>query len=123
MSYNANFKTYDEIIEYLQTADQPQCFTVNYLPDTDEYSMWIGNQPYYVYEKWIKEEEERVKELRWTLLSKIFKIKKLKEVLIEIAYPNMEKWEDYKKVNGSNVSFQEYLKQLAKDTLSKYLED
>ena len=64
MSMNTTIKTWQEILDYLKTVDAPQCFTVNYLPDDDEYALWIGNQPYYIYEQWIEEEEIKVKELK-----------------------------------------------------------
>lgn len=53
MSLNTTFKSWEDMINHLQNVDAPQCFTVNYLPDTEEYEIWIGNQPYYNYEKLI----------------------------------------------------------------------
>lgn len=64
MSFYATFKTYNDLLDYIQAAEYPKCFTVNYKPDTDEYALWIGNQPYYVYEGWIEELEQKVKELK-----------------------------------------------------------
>lgn len=64
MSFYTMFKTYPEVVEYLATVDYPQCFTVNYKPDTEEYFLWIGNQPYYVYEEWMEEEEQKVKKTK-----------------------------------------------------------
>jgi hypothetical protein len=95
MSMYTAFKRYDEVIEYLSTVDHPKCFTVNYKPDIDKYALWIGSQPYYVYEDWIeeidqlikelkkenKELEELVSSLRWKLLSKILKLKKYDELI------------------------------------------
>ena len=58
MSYYTTFNSWDEMLDYLKKVDHPQCFMVNYLPDTQEYAMWIGNQPYYSYEKLIELEME-----------------------------------------------------------------
>lgn len=70
MSLNTTFKTKEDLMEYLNSVDIPQCFTANYLPETGEYDLWIGNQPYYNYERLIELEEkdndkliEKVKEL------------------------------------------------------------
>lgn len=52
------------MIDHLKNTDAPQCFTVNYLPKTDEYEMRIGNQPYYHYEKLIELEVKEKGELR-----------------------------------------------------------
>jgi predicted RNase H-like nuclease (RuvC/YqgF family) len=100
MSYYTTFKTYTEVKEFLKDVDDPKCFTVNYKPDEQEYALWVGNQPYYEYEKWIEEEERKVKELkkenkkleeiisqlRWTMLSKIFKIKQLEKEIDKAIY-------------------------------------
>ncbi|MEH7116194.1 hypothetical protein V7128_02045 [Neobacillus vireti] len=64
MSFNTTFKTYREVIEYLSNSDYPQCFTVNYRPKEKDYELWIGNQSYYVYEQWIEEAEQKVRELK-----------------------------------------------------------
>lgn len=39
MSMNTTFKTWELLMEFLKTVDYPQCFTVNYLPDTSEYEL------------------------------------------------------------------------------------
>jgi hypothetical protein len=64
MSFNATFKTYEQVLNYLHEVDYPQCFTVNYRPNENDYELWIGNQPYYIYEQWIEEVEQKVKELK-----------------------------------------------------------
>ena len=43
----------------------------------------------------------------------------LRSTLQEIANPTMKKWFQYKEQHGEQVSFQEYLKSLAKDTLAQ----
>lgn len=78
MSYNTTFESYGELIKYLQKVSNPQCFTINYLPETDEYSLDIGNQPYETYEQiiddlqgqiswyihWGSEQQKEIQELR-----------------------------------------------------------
>lgn len=56
MSFNMTFPTWNQLMDYLQSVDATQCFTVNYLPQTQEYECWIGNQPYEHYEKIIESE-------------------------------------------------------------------
>ncbi len=128
MSMNTTYKTYDEVVRYLETVDHPQCFTVNYLPETDEYALWIGNQPYHVYEEWIEEEESKVKELRNEniRLDKVYKnavirnlnlhdkVKLMESVIKRIVFPDISEWEEYKQTHGEQVSFQEFLKDIAK---------
>lgn len=64
MSAYMIFKDYKEILSYLENVDYPKCFTVNYLPDSCEYALWIGNQPYYIYEELIKLEQDEKNEFR-----------------------------------------------------------
>lgn len=64
MSAYITFKNYDELLRYLESIDHPKCFTVNYLPDSYEYALWIGNQPYYTYEELIKLEQEEKNQLK-----------------------------------------------------------
>jgi hypothetical protein len=66
-------KTWDQLIEYLKTVDHPRCFTVNYLPDNNEYELWIGNQPYYNYEELIELEQKEKHELH----SKLDRVERL----------------------------------------------
>lgn len=84
MSIYTTFKTYDEVIKYLAAVDHPQCFTVNYKPDTKEYALWIGNQPYYVYEEWIEEAEQKYKELKKENKKLELKLSKTKELVKNI---------------------------------------
>ncbi|WP_272032932.1 hypothetical protein [Oceanobacillus kimchii] len=64
MSMNTTFNSLEELINHLKDLDRPQCFTVNYLPDTEQYNIWIGNQPYYNYERLIQLEEQDSDKLR-----------------------------------------------------------
>lgn len=59
MSMQAGFDTWEEIIEYLKTIDRPQCVQVNYMPKTNSYELWMGNQPYHNYEKWLEELDDQ----------------------------------------------------------------
>jgi hypothetical protein len=62
MSFYTRFNTYKEAIDYLSEHEYPTCFLVNYLPNTGEYALWIGNQPYYVYEEWMDKKEKALSE-------------------------------------------------------------
>lgn len=64
MSMYDRFKTWEDLIEYLKGENDYRCFMVNYLPDNDEYALWIGSQPYTTYEKWIEELEEEKRVLK-----------------------------------------------------------
>lgn len=64
MSLNTKFSNWEELISHLKNTDPPKCFTVNYLPDDDEFEMWIGNQPFYNYEQLIELEEQEKRELK-----------------------------------------------------------
>ncbi|MGA4713105.1 hypothetical protein [Bacillus safensis] len=85
MSMYDRLKKWDDVIGLLKDVDyHPQCFTVNYLPETEEYSIWIGNQPYHSYEKLIeleeKEHQETKKQLEIeikNLKSEIYSLQKL----------------------------------------------
>jgi chromosome segregation ATPase len=55
MSFYNTYKTWGELLKYLEEADYPKCFRVNYLPDEEEYALWIGNQPYETYEEIIED--------------------------------------------------------------------
>jgi hypothetical protein len=93
VSMYTRFNTYEEVISFLKDVDDPVCFTVNYLPDIEEYALWIGSQPYDIYDefmekkdnevrdlkKQVKKLEETISNLRWRMLSKVFKINKLEK--------------------------------------------
>lgn len=58
MSFNTVFSNYEDVINFLKNHDYPQCFTVNYRPNEDDFEIWIGNQPYETYEQIIESLEE-----------------------------------------------------------------
>lgn len=62
MSGQMTFKTYEEVVDYVKNYQNPICFQVNYLPETNEYDLWIGNQPYHNYEKWLTEMDDQISE-------------------------------------------------------------
>ncbi|MFP7486447.1 hypothetical protein SFC65_19975 [Priestia filamentosa] len=64
MSLFTSISTWDELIDFLKRENPPQCFTVNYIPAKDNYDIWIGNQPYYSYEKLIELEEKDREKIR-----------------------------------------------------------
>ncbi|MEK5085220.1 hypothetical protein [Bacillus sp. FSL H8-0515] len=78
MSLNTTIKSWDEMVSFLQGVDHPQCFTVNFLPESGEYEMWIGNQPYYNYERLIELEEKDFNKLRKEFNT--YKVEKEKEI-------------------------------------------
>jgi hypothetical protein len=84
LSLNTTFESWKELMEHLNSADYPKCFTVNYKPETDQYEIWIGNQSYYNYEKLIELEEKEKEQLR----------RELKECKKELAFwlENSYKW-------------------------------
>ncbi|PRS47530.1 hypothetical protein [Bacillus sp. MZGC1] len=76
MSMYHRLKKWDDVIGFLKDVDyHPQCFTVNYLPETEEYSIWIGNQPYHSYEKLIELEEKEHHETKKKLEIEIKNLK------------------------------------------------
>lgn len=76
MSMYDRLKKWDDVVGFLKDVDyHPQCFTVNYLPETDEYSIWIGNQPYHSYEKLIELEEQEHHETKKKLEIEIKNLK------------------------------------------------
>lgn len=79
MSFYNTYKSWEDLMDYLRQVDPPQCFTVNYLPEKDEYAIWIGNQPYYNYEKLIELEQREKNELRKKIKSLQEELKSLKE--------------------------------------------
>lgn len=46
--------------------------------------------------------------------------KEFRKALEEIVNPSMEKWFKYKEEHGGEISFQEFLKCIAKGVLEKY---
>lgn len=76
MSMYDRLKKWDDVIGFLKDVGyHPQCFTVNYLPETEEYSIWIGNQPYHSYEKLIELEEKEHQETKKQLEIEIKNLK------------------------------------------------
>lgn len=76
MSMYDRLKKWDDVIRFLKDVDyHPQCFTVNYLPETEEYSIWIGNQTYHSYEKLIELEEKEHQETKKQLEIEIKNLK------------------------------------------------
>ncbi|WP_144522955.1 hypothetical protein [Bacillus pumilus] len=76
MSMYDRLKKWDDVVEFLKDVDyHPQCFTVNYLPETNEYSIWMGNQPYHSYEKLIELEEKEHRETKKKLETEIKSLK------------------------------------------------
>lgn len=45
MTINKTFKSWEELNEHLQNADNPPC-TIYYLPRTEDYQILIGNELY-----------------------------------------------------------------------------
>lgn len=64
MSLYTTFKTYHDVLNFLGERDYPTCFKVNYLPNTDEYDLWIGNQPYESYEEIIEDVYNELNKMR-----------------------------------------------------------
>lgn len=81
MSMNTTFDSWVEMMEHLQQVDDPQCFTVNYLPETESYEIWIGNQPYYHYDKLIELEEKDNEKL----MQRIKALNREKEMMYKLA--------------------------------------
>jgi DNA repair exonuclease SbcCD ATPase subunit len=87
LSFYNTYKSWGELREFLQKINPPQCFTVNYLPKENEYAIWIGNQPYYSYEKLIEleqKEKAETRELNRKLTKQNLHLNsEIKEILIE----------------------------------------
>lgn len=97
MSLNSILKSREELMEHLKNVDNPKCFTVNYLPDTGGYELWIGNQPYYHYEKLIELEEKDNK----NLIKRIRQLNKDKEDMYQLAARadwGDEDWKSFERV-------------------------
>lgn len=61
---HTKIKNIDELTDMLKKEGQPLCFTANYIPEKEEYELWVGNQPHYNYEKLIELGENDVKRVR-----------------------------------------------------------
>jgi hypothetical protein len=99
MSLYTTFPSWEELIDFLHSeAEPPQCFTVNYQPNDENYAIWIGNQPYYSYEKLIELEQQEKDELR----NELARTKKSNDRLMAI------------KVNAGRVDLVDELRELRK---------
>lgn len=62
-SVHITFKSYKDLMKYLSTTMYPEHATINYLPLTDEYDLWTGEQTIHVYQQFIEAKEKEVSEL------------------------------------------------------------
>lgn len=68
------------------------------------------------YDVWQGETIEDIRQMVMTDVYKLFEvIEEQREIIKTIAVPDIQQWFEYKKIHGEGISFQEFLKDIAKN--------
>ncbi|HDR7710393.1 TPA: hypothetical protein QCX89_002358 [Bacillus cereus] len=78
MSMHTTKKTWNEMVFFIGTLEDPACLSVNFKPEENEYAIWTGNQPYYFYDDEIEKLDNENRNLKK-------EIKRLNSIIDKLA--------------------------------------